>query len=273
MNPDKRALKILFDTYWGPRGWKQMGGASGKAATPPDDYDYARRVGLMFPACKATHDETIQRIGELRGRISPRDVALAFVHSFESATPGIRSALGSYSVSLNMSVHEFSSATNDRRCQICGGYATEDLDLNLLNFERHKWAGVRHEQPHYIAFDLERFAVEKPHELATDYAAWLDALRACVGSVPADGKLLELVRSIKPMMSGNEAQRRAAISILGFSGLLRIPGRPGFLNAFTPVFEREQTPWSKDDWPYPVRWWRGGAGIDEAAVDFWFGTA
>lgn len=112
--------------------------------------------------------------------------------------------------------------------------------------------------------------MEKPDELATDYDAWLDTLRACVESVPIDGKLSALVRSIKAIVPGNDAQRRVVISILGFSGLLVVPERSGFLNAFTPVFEREQTPWHKDDWPYPVRWWRGGTGIARYAVDFWF---
>lgn len=113
MNPDKRALKILFDTYWGPRGWKGAGDLSWTPTTPPDDYAYAKRLGVMFLPTTEPHDATMQRIGELRNRTSSRDVALAFVHSITSGTHGIRSALGSYAVSLNMPLHRFHSAPDD----------------------------------------------------------------------------------------------------------------------------------------------------------------
>jgi hypothetical protein len=32
----------------------------------------------------------------------------------------------------------------------------------------------------------------------------------------------------------------------------------------------EQTPWHKDDWPYPVQRWTGACGVNEAAIDEWF---
>ena len=43
MEPDKKALQILFKTYWSPRGdWKE-------GATPDAiDYEYARQKNYMF---------------------------------------------------------------------------------------------------------------------------------------------------------------------------------------------------------------------------------
>jgi hypothetical protein len=48
----------------------------------------------------------------------------------------------------------------ERFCNLCGVFSgsERDIDLNVLNFERYKWGGVRHEDPIYMFFDLEQFA-------------------------------------------------------------------------------------------------------------------
>jgi hypothetical protein len=97
------------------------------------------------------------------------------------------------------------------------------------------------------------------------------AILVTVESMAVGTKLAHLVREIKPLVPDNEYQRRAVVSILGCTGILRIPGRSGFSRSLTQISDREETPWHKDDWPYPVGWWRGGSGVDQAAVDFWLG--
>lgn len=42
MSRDKKALQILFDTYWSSRGWKR------DQTTDAADFEYARRAGYMF---------------------------------------------------------------------------------------------------------------------------------------------------------------------------------------------------------------------------------
>jgi hypothetical protein len=42
------------------------------------------------------------------------------------------------------------------------------------------------------------------------------------------------------------------------------------LDGFTPSATRE-TASSHPDWGYPVEHWRGGHGVNEAALAFWFG--
>ena len=41
---DKRALKILLDTFWSPAGWKP----EAQRITPPADYAYAKGKGTML---------------------------------------------------------------------------------------------------------------------------------------------------------------------------------------------------------------------------------
>jgi len=261
--PDERALKILFDTYWCCTGWKSAGKPSWIPHTPPDDYNFALQAGAMFPPTKITHQVALERIGELRARISPLRVGSAFLDSLSSSRVGLRSELGSYAVALHMPLHQYAPSPGTRRCQTCGEYETGNEDVNVLNFERHKWGGVRHEQPAYIAFDLERFTSEAMKVPAVYDHQLLTRLLATLESIGTGAKLSDLVRALKPVLPGNEAQRRTVVSILGYAGVLRVPDRPAFFRSFTLAVDREETPWYKDDWPYPIRWWRGGDGIDE----------
>ncbi len=45
-----------------------------------------------------------------------------------------------------------------------------------------------------------------------------------------------------------------------------------FFTAFVLIYDREETQWHKDDWPYPVRWRPGDNEVSSAALDFWFST-
>jgi hypothetical protein len=55
---DKKAQRILFDTYWSPRGWKR------DPSTDAVDFAYARSTGYMFDAIELTHDARAERSGE-----------------------------------------------------------------------------------------------------------------------------------------------------------------------------------------------------------------
>lgn len=56
---DKKAKKILMNTFWSS-GWKQERGPfSG------EDFEYAKSKGLMFDPITITHDEMINRLHEL----------------------------------------------------------------------------------------------------------------------------------------------------------------------------------------------------------------
>jgi hypothetical protein len=52
------------------------------------------------------------------------------------------------------------------------------VDLNVLNFERFKWGGVRRDQPVYATFDLERSrCLDPPSPTDADVATFLSILR------------------------------------------------------------------------------------------------
>ena len=269
---DKRALKILFNTYWSSKGWKCARQLNWIPQTLPEDLEYAISQGVMFPVRCMGHDEVQERLFELRAQISPLEVGSAFVATLSSSNIAFRSALGSYSVFLRMPLHRYSPSGRGGSCDICGLYeSSEQQDLNVLSFERWKWGGTRHADPFYGAFDLERFTCEHVAPPTEEDRTALNAILDCVESMPAGAKLSDLLAAIKPIVPGNTSLRRKVISILGFAGVLRIPGYTGFFSEFTPAVDRKETPWYKDDWAYPIRWWRGGNGLNHEAISFWFG--
>ena len=265
MTDIERAKKALFDTYWSSTGWRA------DPSTPPDELEHAIKVGVMFSNADIDHADSLTTISTLRKKLDPKEVGRAFLASLSTKDVHRRSALGSLSVALNLPSHDFIE-WSIQSCGVCGDSISErNVDINVLSFERFKWGGVRHTSPTYIAFDLARFAAEEFHEPSKQDHLIFSQILDSIEATSSGHKLADLVSALATILPGNKDQRRTAISILGFSGVLKIPGRPGFFREFTSLSNREETPWFKDDWSYPTCWWRGGCGLDQDALSFWFG--
>jgi hypothetical protein len=263
MAPDKRALKILSDMFWSTSGWKRD-----RSATP-DDFAYARSHGVMFDPIILSHDEAVEAAVGAVSATTREAVAQAFVSSLGSRRLDLRSAMGSFAVGRHLQVHRMMASGGSSRCGYCGEYELA-AEPNVLNFERIKWGGVRHTNPRYIALDLQLFAAQEPAvPTKNDYMVLRAILRAARSMSPA-ARLGDLEKALSKLLPSNNSERRALIGILGYAGVLVDPGRPDFRGQFVPATEREQTPWHKDDWPYPVQWWNGSHGVNEAAVAEWF---
>jgi hypothetical protein len=152
---DEKALRILFNTYWSSKGWKD------KYETPPEDLAYAKTAGYMFDPVELAHDEIIELLMLSFSLVSLNDVTNAFLASLSTRRLNWRSALGSFAIAQNFPRHRFASANS--YCPVCGIYGNKKQreDLNVLNFERHKWDGIRHPDLFYIWQDLDLFAKEK----------------------------------------------------------------------------------------------------------------
>lgn len=147
---DQKARAILFDMYWSAAGWKTSPRVS------PDDFAYAVQAGYMFPPDRVSHDDLTGRIHAARQHVSLAAARDGFLASLTARTLDLRSALGSFAIASHYPIHAFevSGAQGDFLCHICGVPNEDDnVDLNVLNFERHKWGGVRRLDPRYIAFD------------------------------------------------------------------------------------------------------------------------
>lgn len=259
---DQKALRILFDTYWCPAGWRE----DGDIRTAPEDFDYAKRAGLMFDPVRLAHDQVVRWALDVRGRVRADEVADAFLASLTTRRLDLRSALGSYAVLRHFPDHPHKGRS--KACKICGEQRTDEVatNLNALNFERFKWGGVRHDEIAYAAFDLERFvATDRPPSTAEDAAA----LRALLDAIEAAGP-----NTTAPQMQGrlgagfpsNKEEREVILNILGFCGILRTPGHPAYWDQFVADQDRDDPGQRFVDMSYPACWWRGRDGLDRAAV-------
>lgn len=259
---DKKAQQILFKTYWSSLGWKS------ESSVAPKDFEYALNAGYMFNSVRFSHDEIVEKIIRITRKVEVHQVSSAFLASLSNRRLEWRSALGSFAFARNFPDHKF---VGDFRCEICGEYLKDkNVDLNVLNFERLKWGGVRHLSAMYAAFDLEQFTeieVSEPNE--QDYEIFktiLDLFR----SVNSAAKPSDLEKLIFNLFPSNKAERRVLIEILGFCGILQSQNQKGFLTSFLNDNERQERPGAKNDWDYPVCWWRGSDGINELALSLFF---
>jgi hypothetical protein len=262
-----RALKILCSTYWSPSGWKKV------YSTPPEELAFAKAAGVMFEPKCLTHDEAVAWALRSRAAVSKPQATNAFLASLTSRRLDWRSALGSFAVSLNLPAHRWSLSNRSQFwCPVCGSHDRGDLpqDLSILNFERLKWGGVRHTNPLYIGFDLEQFSLGAPAEPADDDLILMRHVLSAARSLRRDARLSDLVKALAGVIASNSSERRTLIGILGFCGILQDPSKPGFIEGFPDFSNREEVPWTKNDWPYPVQWWNGSCGVSEDAVGFWF---
>ncbi|MGB7750189.1 MAG: hypothetical protein WCF88_01445 [Candidatus Acidiferrales bacterium] len=264
---DKRALKILFASYWSNSRWKQ------EFDTAPADLAYAKAAGLMFDPITISHQQAVEWAIRSRDSVSKEQVVNFFLASLTSRRLDLRSALGCFAVARNLRAHVWNKSNSPTRyCPVCGMYEhlEKPEDLNVLNFERFKWGGVRHPNPIYIALDLQEVAKQPTPKPSSADARIMAAILNVARTIQEKSKLSDLVKQLAPILPSNVPERRALIGILGHCGILIDPSRESFFESFPHFSAREYTRWQKDDWPYPVRWWQGSFGVAEKAATYWF---
>lgn len=256
------ALRPLMQTFWTAQGWRHQ-------YQLPTGQDLAEAVaaGVMFAEpVHRSHDEWVSAARNAASRIELEEVSDAFVASLTTRRMDLRSALGSYAVARHLPEHSFVTSPGGHLCRIC--QLTKDVsptELNVLNFERFKWGGVRHDNIRYVAFDLEQFQ-SAPRVRPDDDAvrlgrAVLDALR----SSPANETAPATVKRLR-MLKGNDSEREVVMDILGLCGVLATSEHPGYLTRFIPYSDRALPPHHFVDRAYPVCWWRGHDGVSDEAV-------
>ena len=258
---DPKALAILTATFWTARGWRET------PSTPPDDLAYARAKGLMFDpgAVVIGHDAVVARARSACAAVTRAQVSAAFVASLGSRRLDWRSALGSWMFGQWLAPHPIDPWGRGGPCATCGAPASSPENLDILSFERHRWGGVRHDAPMYIALDLERFALgaaPTPTEADVDV---LRAILAAARSLPKSARRPQLVKALAPLLRSNAAERDTLVALLGYGGVLHDPAHPGFVASgmTSQLRDRARAPGGGDA-AYPIDHWRGAHGVDEA---------
>ncbi len=268
MTANRRALKILLDSFWSPAGWKP------EASCDPssEDFEYAKAQGVMFDPVLLDHTQAQAELIKAIEQLDRRRVANAFLASLSTRRLDLRSAFGSFVVFQHMASHVELDVGG--RCGICGMHLGQfEENLNVLNFERHKWGGVRHDQVAYAALDLRLFlqepAVQPVPEDMKIFRALIGTMRALPPETTSSGLQVHFAKSLK----SNKAERDVLIGLLGFCGILGTQDHPGYPDAFVPACERRLPDRRFVDMSYPVCWWTGRSGVNETKLEEYFGHA
>lgn len=268
MTANKRALKILLDAFWSPAGWKPKA----SCGPSPDDFEYAKAQGLMFDPVRLDHWQAQAELLKAVEQLDRRRVANAFLASLSTRRLDLRSAFGSFVVFQHMAPHV--ELDVDGRCGICGMYLGQfEENLNVLNFERHKWGGVRHHQVVYAALDLRLFLQEPAAQPVPEDVKILRALIDTMRAVPAETTSAGLQAHFAKLLKSNKAERDALVGLLGFCGILGTKDHPGYSDAFVPSCERQLPDRHFVDMSYPACWWTGRSGVNETKLEEYFGHA
>lgn len=210
---DKRAKKILFQAYWSSKGWKEN-----YPDITKENLNYAIEKGLMFPPLSMEHNQLIEKTIQLRNKLKYKDIIKAFVASLSTRKLEMRSALLSYHFSADLILHDFQPkeckyglSDMSYQCHHCHALKSiENKDLNVLNFERIKWGGVRHHQVSYHWFDLREFStIHVPEPSTTDISILRNILRLSESS-----SLTKLKQELPNLLPSNHHERQALISLL-----------------------------------------------------------
>ena len=265
---DKRALRILLDAFWSPAGWKT------EASRGPsiDDFDYAKSQGMMFDPVMLDHKQAQIELRKAIQQLDRRRVADAFLASLSTRRLDWRSAFGSYVVFQHMPPHAESDAGG--RCGVCGIYLSQDEEnLNVLNFERFKWGGIRHDQVAYAALDLRLFLQEPAAQPVAEDVNILRDLIDAIRAVPVETTSAGLQTHFPKSLKSNKAERDILVGLLGFCGILGTHDHPGYSDTFVPSCERRLPDRRFVDMSYPACWWGASNGVNETKLKEYFGHA
>lgn len=269
---DKKAKQMLMKTFWSSQGWKERPGQYSGA-----DFEYAKSKGLMFDLLTIPHDEGVRKLVDYHNRISKEQVAAAFLHSLSTRKVHLRSALSSWSLSRQLAAHAFESnigkytdPENGRnyamygdchicdRCHIASREIYQDEDLNVLNFERIKWGGIRLNYLPYMLLDLELLGREEGIVVKEEDVAILRQVLDAISNCEPTDAARQLEKRLHGIFPSSKNERDAFMEILSTAGILAPskdrPGRGG-----------------KNDF-FAVVNWRGEDGYSEEKVQDMFGA-
>lgn len=269
MNKDiDKGLDILLKTYWASNAWKD-------GTISKDDLEYAKNTGYMFDyPIYETHDNTLKKLSSLLYKINYKDVANAFLYSLSTRKLEYRSALGSLYFAKAIPKHKIDigyANCGNNHCYLCGWSAWEkqpnqyeiNHGLNVLNFERYKFGGVRHTSLNYALFDLEQF-LGLPKVIPSDEDKdILKKILDCVIKLNSNdkaSKLRDLILKEK-IFKSNKNEVTNILDILGICGILASNEYPSYEDKFVTEFYR--TPIEhKNDFAYPINRWHASDGVN-----------
>ena len=267
---DHKALQILFSSKWDLDS--EYGMWIEKDDTPTDAVDYLVESGLVPASFSVTPQALINRLAKAHAEIKKQNVANAFVSSLHDQRPDFRSILGTYACFYGCTDASLITALTTKS----GVTGLENSKTKFTVFP-HRDAALRFLRSNSMEHDdavvallefeaFRRFAVPVPS--ADAVRILVDSLNA-IRLLPKSAQLQDLLKSIQTIR-GNKQDRRHILETFAYCDILR--PRASFLTKYHRL-EDCSVPnhHYKAEWMYPACWWTGKIGINEKAVEMWFG--
>lgn len=253
-----------MNAYWSSGQWR-----TGGYTCSDEDFAYGKSKGLMFDPLTITHDECVQKLHVLhKMSITKEKVVRAFLHSLSTRKVYLRSALSSYALTFQLPIHTYGQRTvapaSYSACFDCNAmmlmtkeqYVNEDL--NVLNFERIKWGGVRLNWLIYCLMDLEALAKEEEHEVTDEDVSILKQLVQAITLCTEKDAARQLEKRWKDIIPSNQYERDFIMEIWGYACLLQSKND-----------HRKERGRGTDFMSMAT--WRGVDGYNEEDLKFYFG--
>lgn len=263
---NEKAIRLLMNGYWSSSGWKNP-------SFSKSDKEFLIQSGYLKERVRLTHKDCLAWAFEVRSQVTRERVSRAFLYSLTTRKLEYRSALGSYAHLQHMPAHDFERADRfvTEFCKTCG-YETEagrQIDFGVLNFERHKWGGVRHDALEYMAYDLECLSkLEDVSPTDEDLDTLVLILKLADDRSNTGKNVTHLKKGIGKILKSNDSERDELCQILAFAGILQPQDCPSFADSYIP-WNRRGDGRPKSDQKFPLGWW-GGHGYRIKAVEYWF---
>lgn len=217
-----------------------------------------------------THEDIVTAIEAIVDTLDREQLVKAFVASLSTRDLRLREAFESFALLQKFERHAFDGHPSGSKtlCKICNfpDITSTPVPVNFEGFNRFSNPAA------YAASVLVNFDQQgTPAPTALDreiLARILDASRA----LPAEAGLTQLEKSLVGLFKSNKNQRIRLLEALGYIGVLCPENELDYGTGFVPfsISAARYPPGTKSDWRYPVRMWRGYAGVNEQRVELYF---
>ena len=244
---------------------------------PVEKYLPAVVEGTMF-LCEEqfAHQQAIQKATERVQSIAYNDVAHAFIYGVVNGIPAYRTALPAYLHIKNIPEHGEEHLFDDHvhiypYCNCCNYHAASKetkmsfMWINSMQYRRIYEGGcLGGQEPTASSFLLREF-IKMPKVVATkeDYQLFVDSLRLAeqLQSEKKIGAYKELLQKSK-RLAFKTREYQPYLDILGYLDILHTEDHRGITKEFIRVQDMREAEEYKNDYGYPVRFWRAKNGVD-----------
>lgn len=224
---------------------------------------------MIFPAEEMDHDELVMKLRNEMLSADKSQVVASFLSGLEQNKPQERAALSAYAIAFNFPKHTFQSV-DDIQCKVCGCFKKREINFTLSNLARYTVGSCRSGSPEQLYLFLREHN-RSPKASVSSVNILLEILKVLRISSPQDtpsiveGKIRAL-----PGVVMTKEESRGLLDLLGQIGVLESPEHKGFIHEYKNIGVMPRKTRSSD-WSYPVDFWKGEHGVNEDAVEFWFG--